>query len=211
MSLVNDALKKARLDAAREAVGERGIPYPMLRRTPKADHRQWLLAALAVAIVILVGYWLFRFGAATAEKDAPQDAVASSEAQPAKTAGEDPGPPPETPEGLNPRAQAEPVHQEPVVEASTVVTAPEPPPAKPEARVVEADGEFVGEATIADQGTISLGGIAWSGDRPFALINGKVVAPGDSISGFTDVIVSEIMPDSVAVRVDSRTLVLRLK
>ncbi|MDH3746450.1 MAG: hypothetical protein OES47_15235, partial [Acidobacteriota bacterium] len=43
---------------------------------------------------------------------------------------------------------------------------------------------FVGEAEVAG-GVVRLEGIAWSSDRPFALVNGRVVGAGDHIESLT--------------------------
>ncbi len=68
--------------------------------------------------------------------------------------------------------------------------------------------EFLRRADIPGVGPIELGGIAWSGDRPFALVNGRVVRPGDSVSGL---LVDDIQPNTVRFRGDQGILVFKLK
>ena len=87
---------------------------------------------------------------------------------------------------------------EDVVSGELVVAdeAASPPPAPsfvPESPVATAgqsprliDGAaYRREVTSADGSLVVLGGIAFSEDRPIAVINGSVVSPGDMIGGFT--------------------------
>ena len=60
--------------------------------------------------------------------------------------------------------------------------------------------------------SLELGGIAWSSNRPFALINGNVLGQGDRVAGFTIV---AIEPRQVELQGEvegtSQVLILQLK
>ena len=66
---------------------------------------------------------------------------------------------------------------------------------------------YLRRATSADGSTIELGGIAYSEDRPIAVINGSVVSPGDMIAGFTIV---AIEPERVELEADGVCVYLSL-
>jgi hypothetical protein len=57
-------------------------------------------------------------------------------------------------------------------------------------------------------GTIELGGIAWSDNGPFALINGRVVGPGSPVEGFT---LERIAPDHVVLTGEGRRVRIDLQ
>ena len=69
-------------------------------------------------------------------------------------------------------------------------------------------GSFVREADLPGIGTFRLDGIAWSSDRPFALINGQVIGPGGFVDGAT---VTEVAPDRVAFERDGRHFEIKLR
>lgn len=81
-----------------------------------------------------------------------------------------------------------------------------PPEAAPAAAPEEP--VFFRRAVLPDGTTLSLHGIAFSEERPTALINGEVLAPGESVAGYT---VIEILADRVRLRGAAGTLALRLK
>ena len=87
MSLVNDALKKARLEAARGEAAKRGIPYPILGKGDSSAGGRWLPAlALLMAVVGIGGVLLYNAGQRSALDQSvavtePSEPV--SEAQPA--------------------------------------------------------------------------------------------------------------------------------
>jgi len=66
---------------------------------------------------------------------------------------------------------------------------------------------YLRRATSADGSTIELGGIAYSEDRPIAVINGSVVSPGDMIAGYTIV---AIEPERVELEADGVRVYLSL-
>ena len=249
MSLINEALRKARLEAARQDAAGRGISYPTIAR----ERRRPPLAPILTAVILLAAaggifYWLgtrsAREGVEIGEARetaamAPAEPVAGKATAPARVTTEpsatapaavppsetvpaprDPAPapvetrsrpaPPVPDPRPEPAATAEPIARStppatipadptpapvetepetaepiepPAAPADTPVTpstaATEPPP-ETAAPVSET---FVREASIPGIGQLRLGGIAWSERQPFALINGRVVGPGDRIQG----------------------------
>jgi hypothetical protein len=67
---------------------------------------------------------------------------------------------------------------------------------------------YVRQATVPGIGTFSLEGIAWSSDRPFALINGQVVGPGGFVDGVN---LTEVGQDRVVLQKDGRRIELTLR
>ncbi len=67
---------------------------------------------------------------------------------------------------------------------------------------------FVREAVLPDGATLTLGGIAWSETGPFALLNGRVVGPGERVEGYR---VVEIEPRRVQLRGHAGTLFIGLE
>jgi hypothetical protein len=67
---------------------------------------------------------------------------------------------------------------------------------------------YVRQATVPGIGTFSLEGIAWSSDRPFALINGQVVGPGGFVDGVN---LTEVAQDRVVLQKDGRRFELTLR
>lgn len=260
MSLINEALRKARLEAARQDAASRGINYPTIERAPRRPP----LAPILTAVVLLaiaggLFYWLGTRSAqdgveigeasetataapagleptlpepvageaaapAPVTTEPPATAMAPAPSSETGAAPREPAPVPAktqprpTPPALDPRpepmAPAEPVTQptppapipaDPV--AVPVATEPqtaapiEPPatptrtPVTPETATIDpppgpgpeaatpVSKTFVREASIPGVGQLRLGGIAWSERQPFALINGRVVGPGDRIQG----------------------------
>lgn len=261
MSLVNDALKKARLEAARGDAANRSLPYPLLGRGERPTSGPWPIALSAlgalVVLAVLGGFFLYRAGEQSAlraslavETPAPDQAAETSliegpNLETAKTGapGEPAGPTPDTDptenassrlstRSVSPRSDTPPavasVFSEPPAELPSETPAetpsvrehltPDPAPlggeqtgSAPIGGKPPTDGaprEFLRRADIPGIGPIELGGIAWSGDRPFALVNGRVVRPGDTVSGL---VVDDIQPNTVRFRSDQGTLVFKLK
>ncbi|MDX1502978.1 MAG: hypothetical protein R3325_11505, partial [Thermoanaerobaculia bacterium] len=93
---------------------------------------------------------------------------------------------------------------------TTSAPSPPRPTPRPPAETAPADAGppvYVSSAEVAG-GSLELGGIAFSVERPFALINGQVVGPGDRLLGHT---VVAIRPDSVELEGPAGPLVLRLR
>jgi len=300
LSLVNDALKKARLEAARGDAANRNMPYPLLGRGERPMSGPWPIALGALgALVVLTGlggFFLYRAGKQSAVRanlavETPAPAYAA-EASPIESTGVEtakisaPGeaaePTPDTDPAAGPtrdpdseprqrrRRPAEsrgasrtepgsarmgpeaaesassrlstrsvsprsdtppavvPAFSEALAEAPAETPAetpsvdeyrqPDPAPRGVESAEPAPIGEnpptdaapqeFLRRADIPGIGPIELGGIAWSGDRPFALVNGRVVRPGDTVSGL---LVYDIQPNTVRFRGDQGSFVFKLK
>ena len=234
MSLINDALRKARLEAARQDAGRRGIPLPAAKLgQPGRSTNTALLSAAALVMLLLVGASLYFAGRRSAQTPlsstptpaAPSDAVA----QPPASGGE-PGAPLE--KVVQPFAAAaparpapvEPLRVEPAARANGSGSrgksgghAEGLPATRPRAdrtlveevsSPVEAPAVFVSRADLAGNVQLELGGIAWSEHRPFVLINGEVLGAGDRVRGFTIV---SIEPRQVELQSPSESLILKLK
>jgi hypothetical protein len=67
---------------------------------------------------------------------------------------------------------------------------------------------YLREAELPGIGTFRLDGIAWSTDRPFALINGQVVGPGGFVDGVS---VAEVTQDRIVLTRDDLRFELRLR
>jgi len=289
LSLVNDALKKARMEAAREEASRRNIPHPMLGKGESSGSRLWLgLLAVALPLVVLGGLFLYRAGLRSAQSSrgsaetSAVDNASERASRIVRTATPEtkrtPGPIPESkPENSPEKRSSRSATVTPPITPAETTTAPhraernvadttaiapetdqrasgraqqasEPPeralqssaptqtesrdspvktraappsqattsepemasqPAEPAAEAAPKEvQEFLREATIPGIGKVELGGIAWSGDRPFALVNGRVVRPGDAVSGLT---IEQIEPNRVRLRGSAGTFVFRLK
>jgi hypothetical protein len=97
----------------------------------------------------------------------------------------------------------------PSVEAPEIAASTPAPATEPSAATgPESPRSFLREADVSGVGRLELAGIAWSEDRPFALINGKVVGRGDSVDGLR---VVEIQPKEVLLDLDGDRILLRLR
>ena len=64
-------------------------------------------------------------------------------------------------------------------------------------------GSYVGEVKLADGSSVKLSGIVWSDVSPVAVINGKLVGPGQAVDQVT---VDKIEPGRVTLRHQSGAL-----
>ena len=237
MSLISDALKKARQEAARQDSLRQGVPYAVGAVSPPERRRTLvpLLAGLAVGAALAGGgagfvYFSSREPAAKARvaeaapppvvREVPETAPApEAEAPPVApslppavsvpaVAVEAPAPPPAAPsrpepeillETSPPPAAPRPEEPSPVQEEEPVPVAP--PPAQ-ESR------SFVETVPIPGGGTLRLNGIAFSTVSPVAVIDGKVVGPGEVVQGFT---VVEIQQNRVKLEGHGETVYVSLK
>jgi hypothetical protein len=69
-------------------------------------------------------------------------------------------------------------------------------------------GSYQGSVELGGGRRIELGGIAWSETGPFALINGRVMGPGESVEGW---VLERIEPRRVELRGPEGTLYLTLR
>ncbi|HZI63595.1 MAG TPA: hypothetical protein VFE44_02380, partial [Thermoanaerobaculia bacterium] len=212
LSLISEALKRARLEAARREGEERRTVYasapayaPRRRRPPAAA-----LVAAGLAVGVLAGagiYWALRAGgvapgpppAAPARPAAPAAPVAKSPApQPAAQTAPQPAPipapvaaaaapQPSTPQSppiavAPPRASAPPAPPAapPAARAAPPAPAQPPPPAAPE------PGRTYSRAVdLAGGKRLELDGIVASPTEPLAMMNRRLMAPGEVIEGHT--------------------------
>ncbi len=201
MSLVHDALERARQDAARRealARGETPAPRPAPARAPSGAGR-WLAGAAAAVLLLSAG-----FGLATLLRRAPAP-VAAPLAPPLSPSSQSQAPDPPPPEGpaataITPALPVAPLQAGEAGSghpptAGTVARRPAPrAPARPAA--VGADGV-----------PLELQGIVWNRTSPTAVINGAVLAPGEEVGGW---IVVRIEPRTVVLADGEREVELRL-
>jgi hypothetical protein len=241
MSLISDALKKARQEAARQDSLQPGLPYAVGAATAPAPRAPWisllaglgagcLLAAAIFAMAYFGGWGPFHKPAAqtqvAAAPPAPTSAAPSPQpvtAPPSQPAVQEPPPKPvvvvETPapkpapepppkrepEAVRPAPQSQtppavaitphPVPEpapQPAAEAPAPAPAPvqaaptpaAPPQSAPEGGLVEGN-TYTGELPVPGGGSVKLNGIVYSPDHPIAVLDGRVMGPGENVQGFT--------------------------
>lgn len=236
MSLIDEALRRAREEAARQDAAKRDAQY---RQVPSyaPPQRSGISPALIGAIVALcivagigIGVYLGRDRKAepeAVEASAPASPVLPSEepSRPISVAEEVPEEPempaepvptstplPEPPVRQEvPVAEAEPLEPPPAPDpAPTPEVVPETPAPAPEPAPAPAPEvrSYVREVPLPDGGTLRLNGIAFSATQPVALINDKVLAKGESYQGF---IVADIQANMVELRGNGMTVRVSLK
>jgi hypothetical protein len=247
MSLISDALKKARQEAARQDSLHQGVPYAVGAVEPPERRRALvpLLAGLAVGAVLAGGvagfvYFADREPARTeeiqvAEVAPPVEVEELPESLPSPEVTAPPvaptvppvfseppavvtAPPPTAPEEAAsvPPPAAPPPQPEIRIEPSFQPSAPQPgeaPPVQeqPAPAAPEPPGEsrsFVEAVPVPGGGTLRLNGIAFSTVSPVAVIDGKVVGPGEVVQGFT---VVEIQQNRVKLEGHGETVYVSLK
>jgi len=233
MSLIDEALKRAELEAARRD-GLRGGPYPWVpEHMPARRRKRAIVALFAVIVGVVAGgvLWLRR---------APAQRPGSRVSGQRETGIRNPGPgiAMETVEVAPPRSRAperrpaprsagadEPKH--PAAAVRDEVRGKKGPtgspgssraaPSRSSGPSVEsktsghglANGKtYAGEVAVPDGGKIALEGTVYSESNPVALINGKVLPPGGVVEEFT---VVSISPDRVELSGRGLTIFLALK
>jgi len=249
VSLINEALQRAREEAVRQEAAKKGVPLAPAAR-PK-EKSGWLslavlvlAIALTVSVIALLGF-AWRLPSAATETallepsnsgstealgsgvqpgiEASSPAIETAAATTAQTADVSDN------TSRSPKAVADtaptlsPTGSVARVDVATTKTGSARPgefsgadstaPGAPESTPYQVDTEPITESYVryVDLGgsvSIELGGIAWSESGPFALLNGRVVGIGESVSGF---MVREIDPLQVFLEGQDRQLVLRLK
>jgi hypothetical protein len=232
MSLISDALKKARQEAARQDSLRQGVPYAVGRADAPAPRAPWmsllaglgagcLLAAAIFAMAFFGGWGPFhKPEVATQVVAAPAPAPVEPAASilpstpvtppappPAKTlVVETPAPkpvpePPRQPEVTRPAPQPEapvlpPVAPAPAPPVQAEAPAPAPAPVQaapapaappqptPASGLVEGN-TYTGELPVPGGGSVKLNGIVFSPDHPIAVLDGRVMGPGENVQGFT--------------------------
>ena len=211
MSLINDALRKARLAAAEHEAQQPDATFRAPKAYPSRGPRRrsgvMMLAMVAIAAGVAgaaVAWW------AVGQREQPVAAVVPM-----------PTPSP-TPAVEAPQAEAPAVMPvESVEETAVVVVAPQTPTAPqvattqepelvptPQKRTGETSGDrvFVLDADLG-YATLSLGYIVARPVNPFAEINGVEVSVGSEVEGFR---VEKIEADRVVLRDGKGELVLRV-
>jgi len=197
MSLINDALKKAKQAQDNAPVRETA---PQLR-SPDTDHRRYPGASLLwpgviiVALLLGVGLVWFGLGARQAE---PQHKIAASMARPSAPAPE-PAPPVTAPTPL--AAQT----QQPTVAETVVSSAPMPMPVPVAAE--RPAPHFAPPPALPTAAPPKLNGIFYNPARPTAVVNNKLVRAGSRVGEFT---VLAITQNSVTLAGGGQTNVLSL-
>lgn len=210
MSLVSEALRKARAQQLRQAAENGQLP-PAVVPTPQ-PRRGWPLLLLvsvfsglagAAAVAFLWSRWL---GSAPGFLPPSQPALPVAPL-PAPTEVPSfrptPAPPPQLPRqagGDSPAPELPPPPAAPTPPTVAQVA----PPAPPKGPTTQ---EFVLEAHLPD-GVLSLDFLVYGSGRAFARINGQDVAVGDEVAGFT---VEAIHEDRVVLRGASGRVVLKLR
>ena len=242
MSLINEALQRAREEAVRREAVERGVPLPPAPR--RASRNSWLplavlvlAIALAASVITLLG--LSRQIPATipeatvttnqAALQVPStdlqvleaDSIPANQPASAERAVDQPKPLPlEAPtvaedrslpatESIDetPATTGAPVSK-PVAEPQSVESVTEPIAERAPVPQGSEAAIFIRHADLGNNVSIELGGIAWSETGPYALLNGRVVGVGESVSGY---VVRSIDPQEVRLEGPERQIALRLK
>lgn len=205
MSLINDALNRARAEAAdRERQGDGASAPPA---AGLAGHRRlpiWLLPAAAAALVVALLF--FRF-APRDDAAPPSDAAAPTVAAPAPQAADRAAQPPlavpraSSREVSAPETSRQPSPQAPTDDGDTADSEPAASvaDAAPRGRPSPSAGDapptdswyHVGSLRLPDGARIELTGIAWSPTAPSAMLNGALLSVGDPIFDLTVVSITE--------------------
>ena len=243
MSLISEALKKARQEAARQDAQRPRSPYAVGvadaadRRTPLVPLLAGLGAGCLVAVLLLAAAWSAGWGpfarpaqpasqvaaapaspapvTRAAEPPAVPPAMIEEQAPPTPVESTTPAPPPvrETrPQPVIEVRPAAPAETPPVVRPAPATPAPMPPPiaeeqipatpvpappvpavparpapaTPPQGAVDLVDGQtYAGEVPVPGGGTVKLNGIVFSQNQPVAMLDGRVMGPGEVIQGFT--------------------------
>ena len=242
MSLISDALKKARQEAARQDSLRPGLPYAVGAVDTRPQRAPWisLLAGLGAGCLLAAAIFAMAFfgGWGPFHKPVAQTQVAAASAtpSPAAPAPQPVAPPPSqpavqeslpktvavveapapkpAPEPPKPKSEPEAVRPapqpqtppavaivphpapettpQPAVEAPAPAPAPvqaapapaAPPQSAPEGGLVEGN-TYTGELPVPGGGSVKLNGIVYSPDHPIAVLDGRVMGPGENVQGFT--------------------------
>ncbi|MFL6291551.1 MAG: hypothetical protein ACJ759_11715 [Thermoanaerobaculia bacterium] len=233
MSLIDEALRRARQEAARQDAAKRDEAYrhvpvlpPMASRRRSGVPPALIGAAVALLVVagIALGIHIGDGGRGSSPEPRPESRSAEAPSAPAPA----PEPPAERPVVMMeeiPEATPEPTPApkptpEPVVETPIPAPEPEPTPAPaapepvptPEPTPAPTPAPeirtYVREIPLPEGGSLRLNGIAFSATQPVALINDKVLAKGESYQGF---LVTDIQSNLVELRNNGTIVRVTLK
>jgi hypothetical protein len=216
MSLVNEALKRARTQAAMQQTGNAPLAHlsrPVAQPKPMVSLPSVLVGAgigcVLVGIVCGVLFYQARSHAKLAEAaamsapvvpprvslPAPPPPVAVTVPSPAKptivATVTEPKPDTKAASVPPPAPGASALAETTVAKSSPVApaAAPNPPPAPPSGVV---DGKvYLQTIDLPDAPKVKLDGIMWSDKNPLALINGITAAPGDDLGEVTVVAIEQ--------------------
>jgi hypothetical protein len=256
MSLISDALKKARQEAARQDSLRQTLPYAVGTADPPERRNQYMpllaglgagcvLAAVVFGIVYLGGWGPFarsrKSSVQVAEtpvatsttplsaEPAPAPPVIEERSEPTSPTStpartpppvpvQEPQPRPAPAQTVPPTVETPAARPEPPLTADEArlapppvptpsptpvptvaapIRAPAPPAAAASPGGLEDGKSYVNEVPIPGGGVVKLNGIAYSPDHPIAVLDGRVVAPGEVVQGFT---VLEIQADHVTLQ-----------
>ena len=221
MSLIDEALKRAELEAARRD-GLRGGAYPWVPEHMPRRRRGWgLIAAAVVGLGLAVAGAVWLVGR-PAPVQGPKSEVQSSPSQKLETVEVAPAPVglpsrvvPRADDDANAKAGKEARRPTPPFDTARARIAPAREPGAASAAAENkparglADGKtYAGKVTLPDGPKIELEGIVFSETNPVALINGKVLPPGGVVEEFTIV---SIKSDRVELNGRGVTIFLTLK
>jgi hypothetical protein len=224
MSLIDEALKRAELEAARRD-GLRAGAYPWVpEHMPRKRRGRGLIAAIVLSLAAVAIGWLLWPRSGTPVIQNPHSKIQNSPGPSPKLETVEVPPPPvglpsRVPAGEKSAANAnvgtESKRPTPAFDTARARIAPAREPGSGSAAADSktarglADGKtYAGEVTLPDGPKIALEGIVFSETNPVALINGKVLPPGGVVEEFTIV---SIKPDRVELNGRGVTIVLTLK
>ena len=215
MSLIEDALKRARDEAARQEEAHRQGKRPWIAPAPRERGRRFGAAAAVAAIAVAAAagtLWVLRGRHSPAvSQAAPAPAAALSRPGTPPAAAPAPLPPVResvevpppagtagaAPEKAEPGVSARLSAKEPAAPSPAPATPPEKarppePPPRPAASPSLSDGRtFVRVADLPSGEKIELEGIVYSDANPVAVIGGRVLAPGAYVGDFQIVRIEE--------------------
>lgn len=222
MSLIDEALKRAELEAARRD-GLRSGAYPWVPEHMPKRRRRWALVVVSSAAAIGAGLLLWHRGETPVIPN-PKSKIQNPSSPSQKLETVEVAPPPvglpsresiRANDAANAKAGKESQRSTPPFDTARAKIAParEPgsasSPAESKASRGLADGKtYAGEVNVPDGGKIELGGIVFSESNPVALINDRVLPPGAVVEEFTIV---SIKPDRVELNGRGVTIFVTLK
>ena len=223
MSLIDEALRRARQQAAHQDAAKRDDAYrhvpvlpPMASRRRSGLSPVLIGAAVALLLVAAVALGIY-LGRESSPESQPRIAEAPSvppvptpePERPAPVVEETPEPEPEP----EPTPAPEPtpeliVETPPPAPLPEPEPTPEPPPPTPPPAPEPEIRTYVREIPLPEGGSLRLNGIAFSAAQPVALINDKVLAKGESYEGF---LVTDIQANLVELRNNGTIVRVTLK
>ncbi len=210
MSLVSEALRKARAQQLRQAAEQGQLPPPVAPAPPRQRGLPLLLLVSvfsglggAATVAFLWSRWLG--SAPTLPAPAPPATAATPLAATTQQPAPLPTPVQPSPGPVQPQAAVPPLLKTPArAEGDVPSVTPVAPTPSPEAM---APKEFVLRAQLPEA-ELTLDFLVYGGAKSFARINGQDVMVGDLVAGFT---VETIQEDRVVLRGPTGTVVLKLR